>query len=348
MTRTREACAEAVLTVIASVLRSTLALLSDIGPMVRSNTSMARRFRFVAGLALLVAATAGLTACGDSQPDAAGLLKDAFGPNHSVKSGNLDVKLVLDANGLKSLKGPVALSLAGPFESQGKGKVPKVDLGLKISGSGANFTAGAVSTGDAGWLEVQGTPFAVDATSWARFKQQYEASASKSKGNGQTLSSLGVNPLRWLKDPKIAGTEQSGGADTYRVTASVDVSAFLDDVSTLLNKAGSLGSSAAGVPSKLTTAQRVAIASSVKDAGLQVWVGKDDKTLRRVKIDVDIDVPKAIRSRAGGLSTGTLTFDLAINDLNKPQTITPPENARPLSDLQQLIAAGGSSGGTSG
>src|SRR3954467_9866804 len=103
MTRTREACADAAWTVIASVLRSTPTLQRDIVPMVRSNTSMARRFRFVAGLALLVAATAGLTACGDSKPDAASLLKDAFGSSHSVKSGKLDVKLVLDANGLKSL-----------------------------------------------------------------------------------------------------------------------------------------------------------------------------------------------------------------------------------------------------
>src|SRR3954447_8542202 len=192
---------------IASVLRSAPTLQSDIEPMVRWNTSMARRFRFAAVLALTVAAATGVAACGDSEPDAASLLKDAFGPNHSVKSGDLAVKLALDAKGLKSINGPVALTLDGPFESQGKGQIPKVDLALKLSGSGSNFTAGATTDGNAGWLEVQGTPFAVDATTFANFKRQYEASAKKSSGGGQNLKSLGVDPLRWLKDPKIAGTE---------------------------------------------------------------------------------------------------------------------------------------------
>src|SRR4051794_6842951 len=174
--------------------------------MVGSNTSMARRFRFAAVLALSVATATGMAACGDSAPTAASLIKDAFGPNHSVNSGDLAVKLVLDAKGLKNIKGPVGLTLDGPFESQGKGKLPKVDLGLKINGSGANFSAGAITNGDAGWLEVQGTPFAVDATTFANFKRNYEASAAKSgNSGGQTLKSLGVDPLRWLKDPKIAG-----------------------------------------------------------------------------------------------------------------------------------------------
>src|SRR3954451_7625111 len=164
--------------------------------MVGSNTSMARRFRFAAVLALIVAAATGLAACGDSEPDAASLLKDAFGADHSVKSGDLAVKILLDAKGLKNIKGPVGLTLDGPFESQGKGKVPKVDLALKISGSGANFTAGAITDGEAGWIEVQGTPFAVDATTFAKFKDQYEKSAAKSGDGGQTLKSLGVDPTR--------------------------------------------------------------------------------------------------------------------------------------------------------
>jgi hypothetical protein len=309
---------------------------------------MPRRFRFAAVSALIVVAATGLAACSDDKPDAASLLKDTFGPDHSVKSGKLDVKLVLDAKGLESIKGPVSLAVEGPFESQGEGKVPKVDLGLKIGGSGAAFTAGAITDGEAGWLEVQGTPFAVDATTFAQFKRQYEESAKDSgDGEGQTLKSLGIDPLRWLKNPKIAGTEDSGDAETYRVSAGIDVAAFLDDVNQLLSRAGNLGSGAAGVPEELSEAQRLAIAASVESAVLDVWVGKDDKTLRRLKIDIGIDVPKAIRKRAGGLSTGTLTFDLAIDDLNQPQTITPPENARPLSELQELIAGGGAGGGSS-
>jgi hypothetical protein len=308
---------------------------------------MARRFRFAA-VSVLVMAGTGLAACGssDSTPDAASLLKDAFGPNHSVKSGNLGVQLVLDAKGLKNINGPVSLKLSGPFESQGKGKVPKLDLALTITGSGANFSAGAVTTSDKAWIKLQGTAFLVDDPTYAKFKQSYEQAASKSGNQGQTLKSLGVDPLKWLQAPKVAGTEEAGGAETYRITSGVDVDAFLQDVSGLLGKAGKLGgSTTAALPSGLTPKQRQEIAASVKNAALQIWIGKDDKTLRRLKIDIDIDVPPAIRPRAGGLSTGTLAFDLQIADLNQPQTITAPQNARPLSDLKQLIS-GGATGGS--
>ena len=38
------------------------------------------------------------------------------------------------------------------FESQGKAKLPKFDLALSLSSGGQRFTAGAVSTGEKGFL----------------------------------------------------------------------------------------------------------------------------------------------------------------------------------------------------
>lgn len=323
--------------------------------MVGSNTSMPRRFRFVALLALLVALLTGLAACGGNDDssgadaDANELLKETFGPDQNVESGNLAVVLGLDAKGLQGIQDPVSIKLNGPFETSGKGKLPKLDLALTLSGAGANFSAGVVTTGEKGWLELQGTAYAVDDATFAEFKKGYEDSAAKSEDDSgnPTFQSLGIDPLRWLKDPEVAGSENVGGAETHRITAGVDVSAFLEDVSTLLGKAGQLGQAAAGVPSSLTEQQRKDIEASVKDAALEVWTGKDDKALRRIKLTVGIDVPEAVRPRAGGLQTGKLTFDLTISDLNEPQEIAEPKNARPLADLQQLVG-GGATGATGG
>lgn len=318
--------------------------------MVGSNPPMPRRFRFVALLALLVLSVVGLTACGGgdsgSDADAQSLLKATFGPDHSVKSGDLAVAIGLDAKGIKSITGPITLKLTGPFETVGKGKLPKLDLALSLSGSGTSFSAGAVSTGDKGWLLLQGQAFLVDDPTFAQFKTGYEQAAAKSGSNssGPSFKSLGIDPLRWLTDPQVEGTEEAGGAESYHITAGVDVGAFLDDVSTLLGKAGQL-SQGTRVPSSLSAQQRKDIEASVKDASLEVWTGKDDKTLRRLKLAIGIDVPEAIRGRAGGLSTGTLTFDLSINDLNQPQTIETPKKARPLSELKALIS-GGATGAT--
>lgn len=323
--------------------------------MVGSNTPMPRRFRFVALLALLMVVLTGLTACGGGDNGAAAgadvneLLKETFGPDQNVESGNLAVVLGLDAKGLRGIQDPVSIKLSGPFATSGKGKLPKLDLALTLSGAGANFSAGVVTTGEKGWLELQGTAYAVDDATFAQFKKGYEDSAAKSKDdNGNpSFQSLGIDPLRWLKDPAVAGSATVGGAETYRITAGVDVSAFLEDVSTLLGKAGQLGQATAGVPASLTEQQRKDIEASVKDAALEVWTGKDDKALRRIKLTVALDVPEAVRPRAGGLQTGKLTFDLTISDLNEPQEIAEPKNARPLADLQQLIG-GGATGATGG
>ncbi len=77
-----------------------------------------------------------------------------------------------------------------------------------------------------------------------------------------------------------------------------------------------------------------------------MWTGKDDKTLRKLTLDVDVAVPAEARKRAGGLSTGTLAVSLLIADLNADQTITAPAGAKPLSDLTQALGA--TSGGGAG
>ncbi len=127
------------------------------------------------------------------------------------------------------------------------------------------------------------------------------------------------------------------------MTAGLDVARFLDDVNRLLSKAGALGQQS-NLPSSLTDQQRQDIQRSVKSAKLDVWTGKDDKTLRRLRIDIDISVPGEVQKRAGGLKDGKLVFELTIADLNRPQTIKTPTNARPLADLTAALTQGSGSG----
>lgn len=342
MTSTGEACAPAATSRVRRARRAAQARRGDIGPMVGSKPPMPRRFRFAALLALLAASAALLGGCGGSEPSANELLRQTFGPNQGIDSGRLALALAFDGQGLRSVNGPVSLRLVGPFQSSGKGKLPKVDLSLTVGMGGTTFSAGAVSTGDRGWLRLQGTTFAVDAPTFRRFKQGYEQAASRSGGRGTapTLRSLGIDPLRWLTDPRLAGSARVGGADTRHITAGVNVGRFLDDVDTLLGRAGQLGRAAGSVPSRLTPQQRRDIEASVRRASLDVWTGSDDKKLRRLKLTIDVAVPPAVRARAGGLRAGTLTFDVTISDLNAQQRIVAPSNARPLSQLRQLLGAG--------
>lgn len=311
------------------------------------------RLRILPILVLALAcATFGVSACGGSSASdqsAEELLKDTFGPDHEVKSGKLDVGIDLDINGLRGLTDPVSIKLTGPFQSLGKKTLPKFDLALSLGAGGSSFSAGAVSTGEKGYLKLQGRAYDVGEQIFNQFKRGYvEAQKTPEGKKGTTLSSLGIDPSAWLNEPSKVGEEKVGGTDTVHVTAGIDVEKFLADINRLLAKAGDLGVTGdTPVPEGLTDKQRRDIARAVKSAKLDVWPGADDKTLRRLAIEVVLDVPADVRKSVGGLTSGKIEFDLTIADLNEEQEIKEPANAKPLSDLSSALggALGGSSNG---
>ena len=312
--------------------------------------------------AAFVAACGGGGGDGGSGADAGSadkILTDTFGGGHPVKSGNLALDFDLTAKGVQALEKPVKLRLTGPFQSVGKGKLPKFALQLSLDSSGQTFTAGATSTGDKGYLEVQGTSYELPDDVFAQFKQGFQQDqSSANKKDTTTLSALGIHPRAWLKDAHSEGDEDVEGTATHHVSADIDVAKFLDDVDSLLGKAGALGAGAtAGVPTGISAETKAVIENAVTKATFDVWSGADDGTLRRLAIDIAFNVPEADRAKAGGLQSGALKIDVTIADLNKPQDIPAPDNVKPFSELAAKLkslagtgtsGSGSSSGSTSG
>ena len=58
--------------------------------------------------------------------------------------------------GEDQLDGPVSIRLAGPFQAQEGGKLPKFELEAAFEGAGQSIKAGATSTGEKGYLSFQG------------------------------------------------------------------------------------------------------------------------------------------------------------------------------------------------
>ncbi len=309
-------------------------------------------------LAAAFASASLLTACGSSDAldgkDAAGVLKETFGPDHPVKSGRLDLSLRFQANGLQGLDGPINARLSGPFQSQGGKTLPAFDFDLTLDAGGQAFTAGAVSTGEKGFISIAGQNYDVGKDLYDSFKTGYEsASKDAEKTDGPTFTSLGIQPLRWLKNATKKGEEEVGGTQTVHVSATVDVQKLLADIDTLLKKAGNVAVPGTNekVPSGLTATQRGVITDAVKSSVFDVWAGKADGTLRRLRVAVAFSVPAEAQKSAGGLKDGTLVIDLAIGNLNKDQTITPPKTSQPLSDLTAAVqgqAGAGSATGSTG
>jgi hypothetical protein len=276
------------------------------------------------------------------------LLDKTFSGEKKVDSGKLDLALKLDVQGGDSqVQGPISLRLTGPFATQGEGKLPKFAMDAAFDGAGQSLEAGLTSTADKAFVNFQGTDYAVSDQVFEQFKAGYEQAQKQSadKGNQQSLATLGIDPRRWLTDAKNDGEAKVGDTDTIKITGGVDVEKLLDDVNTALDKARSLGVDGSdSLPEKLTDKQKQEAADAIKDLSVEIYTGKDDTTLRRMLVDMDVEADEN-----GQKTSGTLSLDFQLLDLNEDQSIEAPSNAKPFDELLgQLGGLGLGGSGSSG
>jgi hypothetical protein len=303
---------------------------------------MSKTFRALTLLVLSIAAGL-LAACGSgSSQDAKQTLNQAF--STPIHSANIDLEITLNLNGVKQVNGPVKLSVQGPYESGASKTIPKADWDIAASASGQNFTAGFISTGDNAWVSFQGQNYEIGKQSVAQINSQIQqAAGTKKKGS---LSQFGIDPRNWLTNAKDEGTATIDGVKTDHVSAELDVSKFLDDLNTLVQKAG--GSVGSATP-QLTAKQKSEIQQVVQNPRFDVYAGQDDHVIRRLSADLSFSVPSAQQSQVSGLKNGTLSFSIDFSNVGQPQNIKAPTNAKPLSDLTtQLGGLGGVLGGAAG
>jgi hypothetical protein len=307
-------------------------------------------------LLVLCACALGLAACGgDDSDDVDTILSETFGGGKDVKSGKLDVSLRLNAQGLQGVDGPLGLRLSGPFASTKPTELPRFDFQATIDAGGQQIKAGAVSTGEKGFLRLQDQAYDVGDELYKQFKDGYAQTAKCNEEQGGksqgSFAALGVDPSRWLTDAEKAGEEKVGGAETVHVTGKVDVPKFLDDVNRILARsnpaeqqadpcAENKDQSAQPKDSKtrqLSEQDRKQIADAIKDARVDIWSGKDDRMLRRMNVTLKFEVPESGRDQARGLQSGDLRFDMTLAALNEEQKITAPADARPLEELTSAL-----------
>ena len=306
-------------------------------------------------LALVAALAIGVAACGSSGDSASSstdvnqLLSDTFKGNKNVKSGKLNLSLKIDAKGAQGVNGPITLTVAGPFESQGKQKLPKFKIDFSFAGAGQSIKAGLTSTGDKGYVNFNGTDYVVSDQVYKQFKAGYEqAQKNGTSKQQQSLSSLGLDPSQWLTNPKNEGETKVGDDDVIKITGGIDVNKLLEDVNQALQKTKSLGvQGTQNLPSQLTAAQKQQVTDAIKDPKVEIYTGKEDKILRRMVVSLGIVDPK------GSAGSATVNFDLSISDLNEDQEISEPSGAKPFDQLLSKfgglgLGGLGSTGGTSG
>ena len=288
-------------------------------------------------LLAVLASAFGLAACGGEEDvDVQQVLKQTFGEDKDIDSGRLDAGLRLDLGGLAQLKGPVRITLSGPFETAERNAVPRFDFDATVEAGGQTFRAGAVSTGDKGFIKIQDQTVAIPADQFERYRKALAQDTGEE--GGVSLRSLGVDPQRWLRDPKYVGKEDIGGAETLHIRSGIDVARLLEDVNRVLARAEQAEGRRAR---QLTEAERQQLGEAVKEAQLELWTGEEDKILRRINVRLKFEVPEAVRQQANGLTSGTIKFELGFGAINSKQEIREPENV-------QSADGGGAGGGGGG
>ncbi|MGI8713563.1 MAG: hypothetical protein ACR2NR_10350 [Solirubrobacteraceae bacterium] len=280
---------------------------------------------------LAVAACGSSSTTGGASGSAQSLIKQTFSSSRSAKSGVLGFALTVKPTGSSTLSTPITLSVSGPFQSRGSGKLPQSDLTLAISALGKRGSLGVISTGSAGYVNLEGVNYQLPQADFQKLESSF--SSTSGSGSGEAgLAQLGINPMHWLTNPSIVGTETVGGASTTHIRAGVNVTALISDLNTFLAKAAKK-STTGGIPSQIPAATAQKIASVVKNATVDVWTGKSDTTLRKLALSLSVPVTGQISTELGGMTAAGLGLTVQYSDLNQAQSIATPTNVHPYSEF---------------
>jgi hypothetical protein len=296
-----------------------------------------RRFAFV----LLLLGALGLASCGggnDDKESVESLLDRAF--STPIHSADLKLQAKIELKGL--LSDPLQIQAEGPFRTN-KDKLPSANIDLEVgTGTGQTISSGVLTTGDRVFVKFQDVYYEQPASQVAKTNR---AIAARGKKSGQSLSELGLDPRSWIAEAKDKGDANVAGAETRHVSGTLDVTSLMRNINQFVGRSASALGGGQSVP-KLSAADIAELAQAVKNPSFDVYVGKQDGTIRRVSGRIEFDVPEADREGLGGLTGGTITFSVELRNVNGHQKIEAPANSRPLKQLTKSL--GGAIGALGG
>lgn len=300
--------------------------------------------RPAAGLAVL-GATLGLLACGGpgdsrsgstaSAPAAtpAGLAKKAFGPNRTARSGRIDGKVTIAVTGVPGYREPITTSISGPFSYRKDAALPDYAIDMSVRDRGVTLTS------------LRGRSFLVLGTTGyelpAAIRRRLARSSAKGRnGLTRTLEQFGVAPWRWEIDKRVGAVQTVNGVRSVRVDTGVQVGRVLRDANTLAGLLGALGLARANaLPAEIPPDARRILVRSVAAAAGTSWIGLQDGVMRRAAMSIRFAIAPAGRARLHGISALTVSGQVDVTDVGRPQQIEAPGSLAPFSSLKVAFDA---------
>ena len=300
-------------------------------------TILRRVRRLLLPMLLLVVVVVG---CGGegNQEDAERLLDRAF--SQEMESADLKLEAQIQLEGSPVLGRPLRIQAAGPFRA-GEGKLPSIDLELKIGtdGGGQTITTGYLSTGDRAFVKFQDVYYEQPASAVRRANR----AIARHPGGGSSLRGLGLNPRSWLSAAQDEGEEEVAGVQTRHLSGTLDLEAMIRDINRFVRRSGTAIRGATGrrPPEPMSREDVREIGEVVEDPSFDVYVGADDDIVRRVSGRIDFEVPQESREDWDGIEAGDIRFSVEFSDVNGDQEIEAPARPRRLSALTHSLGRGG-------
>ncbi|HVC07395.1 MAG TPA: hypothetical protein VND98_07425 [Solirubrobacterales bacterium] len=323
------------------------------------------RIRVSIVFAALLALATVLAACGSSSGSSSENPQKVVNEAtlKGVKSGNLDLTLGVKVEGKEG--GNVNVSLSGPFQSQGKGQPPELDLSAKVNGSvkgkPVNFEGGLTLLAEKAYVDYKGTEYEVEPTTFNYVKttieQDQQKNGAQSKSAGSTACQEAASDLKvgsFIEQLKNEGSTEVAGTGTTHVSGALDIAGAIGALLKLSENPAchSVLGASGQVPSAAALEKaKGQVESAVKAAHVDLYVGSDH-ILRKITGELEIEPP----NRSSGPKKVALTFDLSLSGVNESQTISAPSGAKSLNELFQklgvnpieLLGAVSGKGGLSG
>jgi len=242
------------------------------------------------------------------EPQAAAPAEPAVSPEQVLEAalnpGQIDSTAFQVELGVRSGADRVSAELFGQFEKGAANDVPEFAIDARLAADGERVQGGFTSVGDKAYFTRGENSWRVPEQVWGPVVQAVATGGAQPQQ--QVL--MGLDPMKWVKDAKLEGTETVDGVETNHVSASIDSGVIFKDLAGLARQSG------ADVPSARE------VARSVKTADFDAWVGSDDRVLRRLTAEVVI-APK-------GEARSELNFEVDLTGVNEPQNIEAPSAVR--------------------
>lgn len=312
---------------------------------------MTTQVRLRGAVLMALIGTAMLGACGgDSSSDsgtgagpaerraaAQKLIDRAIAPNPKAGSARIDGTIDVEIKGVPQFAGTTEVTVGGVYDLPDGAQVPDfdVDVGLVLND---HALGGSLVLADrTAFIKLGNTGYKLPA---AISQKIAEPAPAADNGLTKTAAMFYINPQTWQENAELVGETSIAGESTQHIRADISPDRFYADIARLTRLLTMLRvAQAVGLPTELGPKVRAALVRSTTVARGEVWIGTEDRVLRKAHLEGRLVVAQRDREVLGGVTGATLDAVIDVSEVGEPHEVSAPTQLASYSSLRLSLDA---------